>query len=373
MCLLGLFLFVWHGPLPFEGLVRALAKIDYWQEGWPLASNPGTLRKYYALSLATAFFLTGLVALLVIAWRRLNETAQGIAWRVVSTLACSCAMLIYMTKMQFEGPWLPIVAIMEHPAGLPVFGHRLLFVWVAKLFSIAGLSHLRSYYASQIVATLLALYAIGRWSAAHAGEAFSLCGQMLAVVLVSTCFAYYNFYDIAIVFFFTCGLLALYRRAYKWFVLLVAVGTLNHESILLLIPVAAFLMYDSEPRRKWAFVVAASLVAHFLVRGVMQAAIPFDRQVDWRIWSNMVKPWLNTHEMVYTPLALAGWYALALMSLRYCDARLRRLTLLFPLLFGVTFLVGQMQEPRQFSALIPVLVAVFVTATKRKLELASAR
>jgi hypothetical protein len=46
------------------------------------------------------------------------------------------------------------------------------------------------------------------------------------------------------------------------------------------------------------------------------------------------------------------------MSWPGCDARLRRLTLLFPLLLGVTFLFGQFHEARQFAAFIPVLVAL---------------
>jgi len=63
-----------------------------------------------------------------------------------------------------------------------------------------------------------------------------------------------------------------------------------------------------------------------------------------------------------------GW-----MSWGYCDSRLKRMALLFPLLCAVTFLFGQLHEARQFDALIPVLVAMIVTASKKKAELALAR
>ena len=83
----------------------------------------------------------------------------------------------------------------------------------------------------------------------------------------------------------------------------------------------------------------------------------------------MTKPFVMYHQMVYSVLALAGWYAIALMSLCYCDPQLRRLTSLFPLIFGVTLLLGQFHEPRQFDAFIPVVVAILLSASKRRLEL----
>ena len=192
---------------------------------------------------------------------------------------------------------------------------------------------------------------------------------MLAVILISTCLGYRNFYDIGIVFFFSCGLLALYRRKYAWFVVIVTVGTLNHENILLLIPTAAFLLYDAEPRRIWLSLVAASLAGHLLARAALEWLIPFQKHFDWRILSNMTKPFLLPVDMVTSLAALGGWYVLGIMSLPACDKRLRRLVILFPMLFGVTFLFGQFHEPRQFDAFIPVLIAVLLCNVKRMLAL----
>jgi hypothetical protein len=356
--------------MPLESLVAAAGRMDHWDRGRTLASAPASLRKYYGLSLAVSLGMAGLLILAALAWRHLSEKNRGRVWQAGSAVACACAVLLYLTKMQYEGEWAPIAVLMAHPGSLPLYGHRLLFVWLAMSFRavVPALAPLTCYYASQAVAALVAVYAVGRWSAAITGESLSWLGQVLSVVLISTCFSYRDFYDIGIVFFFACGLLAIYRRKYGWFVLVVVAGTLNHENALLLIPAAAFLIYDKEPRRVWVPVIAAALLGHFLVRAGLQAAIPFEHHVSWGVWANMTKPFLLP-EMKNSVLALGGWYALGLMSWSGCDARLRRLTVLFPLLFGVTLLFGQFQEARQFAAFVPVLVALLLSNTRRSLAL----
>jgi hypothetical protein len=143
---------------------------------------------------------------------------------------------------------------------------------------------------------------------------------------------------------------------------------LNYEGVLLLILVAVFVAYDEKPVKRWLPALAVSLLAYALVRFAMQLAIPMPRQVDWRILSNMMKPFLLRKETAYCVLALGSWYALALMSFSDCDRRLRRMALLFPLVVAVTFLFGQLYEPRQFDALIPILVAMVLVRVKQKLR-----
>jgi hypothetical protein len=370
------FFALWRGPMPFEALLAAIGRTNRWEPARVLASAPASLRKYYALSLAVALGLAGLTIVAAYVWARLGRKAQQSVWQATATLACSCAICLFYVKMQYEGQWAPVDRLMTAPGTSVPYGHRLLFVWLANAFrwGIPALSPLACYYASQMVATLLAVYAVGRWSALHVGESLSWLGQALAVILISTCFSYRDFYDIGIVFFFTCGLLAIYRRKYAWFVLLVAAGTLNHENALLLIPTAAFLIYDKEPRRVWLAVIAASLAGHVLVRVALQAAIPFAWVPPSGIWTNMVKLFVIP-QMRDPVLALVGWYALGLLGLSGCDPRLRRLVLLFPQVFAVTFLFGQFHEPRQFAAFVPVLVAILLSNTRRSLglELRAAR
>lgn len=354
--------------MPFEAFLRQFASRDAWHQIFPL-SNPEVFRRYYALSLGTMFLTLGLLMLAGTAWSLLNEHTRTILYSSAWTLTLSSAMMIYLFRIRIEGPWYPISVIMKTPSAVPIFGHRLLFAWIAKgSQKFLSLSDLRSFYVSQGLAVLLAVYALGKWSALHIGKALSWMGQAIGVVLISTAFDYYNFYDIGTVFFTTCGLMAIYTRKYWWLVPVVIIGTLNYEGLVLLIPLAAALAYDIDAPRKWIPPVAASLIGYTAVRLGLQAAIPFSHHVDWRIWANMTKPFLLHTDMAYCLLALAGWYVIALMSISYCGRRLKRLILYFPLLFAVTFLFGQFQEARQFDAFIPVLVALILTACRRKLE-----
>lgn len=360
-------LVLWQGRLPFEALVWRFAQLDKWPESMHLASQPGMLRKYYSLTLKAAFGLAGCTILMALAWSRLSASMQAALQRAVWTLACTGALCFYLFKMTVPLPGSPVDVLMSNPARVPIFGHRLLFVWVAKAFQWAWptLSPMRYFYASQVLASLLAIDAVGRWSALHVGQSLSALGKVLAVILISTGLCYRNFYDIGIVFFFSWGLLALYRRKYVWFVLVVTVATLNHENALLLIPTAAFLLYDVEPPRVWLPLVAASLAGHMLMRAAMQWLIPLQKHFDWRIWSNMTKPFLLPVQMMFSLIALGAWYVLGLMSLHACDKRLRRLLILFPMLLSVAFLVGLFYEARLFNAFIPVLIAVLLTGIRQ--------
>ncbi len=371
--LIAFVLLLWHGPLPFESLVRRFAQIDKWPGSERLASQQGMVRKYYRLSLAAGFGLVGLTALMVWVWGRLSELMQARVWRATWTLASTSVVWFFLFKTTTALPGAPVDVLMSDPGSVPIFGHRLFFVWLAKAIQtvVPAQSSLHCFYASQVIAALLAIYAVGRWSALHVGESLSSLGQVIAAVLISTCLTYRNFYDIGIVFFYSLALLALYRRRYVWFVVLVTVATLNHENALLLIPTVAFLLYDAEPPRVWVSVVAAALVGHVLVRVALQWLMPFQKQVDWRIWTNMTKPFVLPADMAFSILAIGVWYVLGLMSLMACDRRLRRLTVLFPMLLGVTFLFGQFIEPRQFNAFIPVLTVILLSAVREKLRLES--
>jgi hypothetical protein len=368
----GVFFIFWRGAMPAEGLIRWFAQSDSWAEGKVLVSNPTTMRHYYSLSVTAILLIAGALILGDSIWTRLSERSRDAAFSFFFTLAIACAPILYMLHAGYEGNWMSIDRIMDDPSSLPVFGHRLLFVWVAKIFQrITPLSNLRAFYLSQVVAILLAVYALGKWSALHIGKTLSWAGQLLGAVLIATCYDYHNFYDIGTVFFTTCALIAIYKKQYWWLVPIALVGTLNYEGMLLVIVVAAFVAYFDKPFAKWVPPIACALLMYCAVRFVLQTAMPMPRQVDWRLWSNLVKPFYFLHQMATPILALGGWYAIGLMSLRYCDARLKRMLLLFPLLVTVTYLFGQFHEARQFDAFIPVLVAVILTSSKRRFEATS--
>jgi hypothetical protein len=184
-------------------------------------------------------------------------------------------------------------------------------------------------------------------------------GQLLAVVMLAMTFDYYTFYDVAVVFFFTAGLYLLKRQRQAAFVMVLALGTLNHENISLLIVVAFFETYR-KPRLS-AAVCGAAAISYFAARALQQYAVPFDHHFDWRLWSNLYYPLFGPKIIAESAASLFFWWAAAAVSWRSGDAFLKRATLLFPLLLAVTYLFGQFQEPRQFDAFIPIVIGFILS------------
>jgi hypothetical protein len=54
------------------------------------------------------------------------------------------------------------------------------------------------------------------------------------------------------------------------------------------------------------------------------------------------------------------WFATALFGLPYAPRLLRRAVAVLPMLIGLTVLVGQLNEARQFVAFAPVALALLV-------------
>jgi len=283
-------------------------------------------------------------------------------------IGCSAAVFIFFWLKGFEGEWYPIQALMTNPHSVPIFGHRLLWVWLADAIKhlAPSLSYLRCFLLSQMAAAVLTIWMIGRWSALFVGRELQWIGQVLATMMLSLTFSYYTFYDISITFFFALCLLLLKQRMYVAFVIALTVATLNHENALLLIPIAGLETFSK--RRLSAVLCSASAVAHFGVRAILQIFIPFHRQVDWRIWSNLHYPFAHPKEVALSVVSLLFWWIAAAMSWPSAGIFLKRCTLLFPLLFLVTYLVGQFHEARQFDAFIPVVIGFILSELAKHRE-----
>jgi hypothetical protein len=370
ICLaLGVFFLLWRGPMPGEGFVQHFAEIDALDQARSMIADLHSFRRYYALGAGFSLFAVGSIAIAIACWAPLSEGRREAVGNLTMTVAVSGALVIYLIRMERQGFWLPISGVMRDPGFYPIFGHRLLFVWVATAIQRIApqLSDLEAFLLSQCFAILLAVYALGHWSSLHISKELSWLGQVMGAMMLSTCFSYYNPYDIGTVFFTTCGLIAIYTTRYWWLIAVVALGTLNYEGVVLVVLLAVFMAYGLDPLRRWLPAVLTSLAVYAGERLGLQTAIPQTRSVDWRIWSNLISIQVFTREMAITILALPAWYAFVLMNLQNCKPRLKRLLLLFPLLFIVTFLFGQFWEPRQFDAFIPVAVAVILNSINRRL------
>lgn len=366
---LGLFFAVWRGPLPFEGFIRWMAAQAQYPEGVALAANPHTLRHYYSLSSAIILLLTAAVCFGILLWPRLRETVRQRLFDAIFTFAMSCFLMLFLTQIEIDSPWMPLSTIMRHPSYNIVFAHRLLFIGLARAFQRLhpGLSDLHSFYLTQWIAGLLALYVLGRWSRMFVGRSFAWCGQVLGVILMTFMFDYYDFYDIATVFFTTCGLIAIMRRKYWWLVPVVFIGTMNYEGPLLLIITAAFVAYK-EPWKTWVPPVAVSFVLYYAVRLAYGRFVPVPYQQVWRTWTNFTWTWLNLHDVLARFVISLLLLAIGVMCFMYCSPRLKRMTLLFLLNWLTSIIFGRINEVRLFEACTPLFIAMLLSAAAWRLR-----
>src|SRR5215469_14584926 len=158
LVLSGIVFLLWQGRMPLEASIRFFAGIDVWDRAIGLAANPLTLRKYYSESVGVALLFAGLLMSAGTLWERLTQHARGLVFQAVVTLACASVVMMFMLRIEYDGSWSPVRVLMTNPQSLPIYGHRLLFVWIANAFrwSAPSLSPLNAYYLSQCIAVLLA-------------------------------------------------------------------------------------------------------------------------------------------------------------------------------------------------------------------------
>jgi hypothetical protein len=358
-----LFAIAWRGAIPGESWLLALAQYDKRIQEHVWSIGVTDLRSAIRLELAA----WSVVAALMAGWWLAPEGFRA-HWRPrifqwSMTAGCSCALFILLVRAGSEEVWYPIGALMTNPAAEPIFGHRLLLVWLADGLKALhpSLKYIHAYYLSQIPIVILAVWIMGRWSALYIGTELRWIGQVLAVIMLAVTFDYLTFYDVGIVFFCTLCLFLLRKRFYAAFVAALVVGVLNHEIVMLLVAVA-FLETHQKPKL-CVSVCGAALVGIFGVRAGLQYAIPFHRHFDLRVWSNLYFP-------LFRPLLIAGslgsllfWWVAAALCWRAGDVFLKRAAVLFPLLLALTYAFGQFQEPRQFEALIPVVIGFILSHT----------
>ena len=140
----------------------------------------------------------------------------------------------------------------------------------------------------------------------------------------------------------------------------VALSTLNHEITLLLIPISAVVLLRQ--RKMLAsgvvLVVVAEIGLHLAIRWVLFQYLPVSRV--WSpggLWFNLDLIALRSPALLSSILTLLPWWGLGTLGLRFAPTGLRWTFLLAPLLVCTTLLMGKLNEPRQFDALMPVLVA----------------
>ena len=355
-------------PLPFERALLRLAPYDTAFLRDAVTRPPEfALRRALRIDVLMLFcaVIAGAVLLASREWI-LRPHVRNRLVSVMMTVACSAAIFVALARFGFDASFCPIRTLMTNPGSLSVYGQRLLLVWLADAIKLLApsLTYRVCYLITQLVAILAATYMVGQWTSLFVGSKLKPLGQLLWVAMVVPTITYYTFYDIAIVFFYCCCLLLLYKHRYGSFLLVLGIGTLNYESTLLLVGVALFALYGVTPRRIWIGVPLAALVVWAAVRFSIQLLVPMESHFDPRVWNNILDLSRPSREIIQSAASLVFWWICAALSFRSADPFVRRATILFPALMGVTFIAGKFIEARQFDAFIPVSIGLIVSSFK---------
>jgi len=287
---------------------------------------------------------------------------------ILILLGNSWACFHVLKEHGYEGEWMPLQQIMKFSIPPPV-GHRVLLVLLADVIQAAfpSFSYMKCFLLSQLVAILAAFEAIRRWAALFVRADLAFLAQFLLAVILIPTLRYYNFYDIGVVFFFSASLLCLFEERFFLYLGLLALGTVNHEIVLLLVPVYLALQFPQGVKRlaTWGR-VALQLAAWGGVRVLMFWLLPSSEAPEFRIETNIQELLHPTAGLLTRYLAPAIWMGVAVLGYRHAPPALRRTIILLPLLATTTFVYGQFHEVRQFDAFVPVMVALILCALPAK-------
>lgn len=276
---------------------------------------------------------------------------------------------IFILKLQgYEGSWYRISDAIYFEAE-PPFLHRVLFPSIARLLvEFADLNPFMAFTLTQ-AAVLLALFPIvRRWCRRFGDPEVAVLAPTLLIPFLFALADYYTFYDLGIILFYTIGLTLLLEKRTFAHLFLVPVATLNHENFLLLVLVSGLLHNPFRPNTAfdWRF-VALQLVLYTLTRATLFVLLPVHR------FSEFGKIWINLHYLseaatnptiLWKTLLLFVWFGVSALGLVGAPTFLRRASVLLPLLVGITFIFGQLNEARQFAAFVPVALALMMSLVK---------
>ncbi len=358
----GAFL-VWGVRLTDAGWARIIPGFEQ-AEGVLGPTPPGRIRVIVGLML---LLVTVLLALAAIAWRFQDKLEQPeIRTRLMGAAVATavvCVLFDNLAERNFEPTWYRISDMMTHPETVKFFGHRLLMIWPAMLLKhfVPKLSYIQSFIVIQALGIVVAVYAIGEWSALFVGRELKFLGQILLAVLFVPTAAFYSGHDIAVVFTYAFCFLFLYKRQYVPFLIVFCIGIFNHENVVFLIPTAIAVMWRVEEIKTIAWVAAAAAIAYYAAQYVLNQYIPpFPATREFRVWWNVRLAAEGYRTMVFAAMLMAPWYLGAAVAFKRADPFLKRASILAPIQFVLSFLLGQLNEPRLFDDCLPILIGIYL-------------
>jgi len=283
--------------------------------------------------------------------------------------ACTFTCVYVLRAMGSEGPWYPLRDAMDFTA-IPPFRHRVLFVLLARAvqFAFPAFHDPRCYFVSQSAAAAVAFWAIRPWVARFIAPRLATLSRPLLLMFLVPTFTYWTFYDLGVVACYALALWALAERRFGRYLVVFALATLNHENSLLLVPLAALVRCGSWRlgRAGWRW-VALQAGVYLALRAALFLLLPVD--AAWqggKLAYNLHLVTSAPGEVARTAMLLGAWMLMVVVVWARLPREIRWAFLtLGPGLLLVTLLFGQLNELRQFDALLPVLVVAMLRAPGR--------
>jgi hypothetical protein len=324
---------------------------------------------------ATFYLLlwVALVPTLALFIHRLDKPAKPSRWAETGlVMLYALLFFLFLSIYGSEEVWYPIDKIL-HYNGNPPFQHRVLLLLPAQalLLLAPSLPYMHAFLFSQMVAVGVTLWAMKRFSALFIRPDLAFVGQFLTLLMWAPTIRYYTCYDIAIIAVYALALYYLFNKRWLPYLVVLTVGTFNHETTLFLIGLSALVLFRQVKLSRLAGFLALQVACYAAVRLLLFTLLPAQRA-----WEGG-KPALNidlfvNHQlhmvMILGPLVL--WYALAAFGLRSVPVALRWCVALLPCLGLMTFMVGQYNDSRQFDAFIPVAVGLMLCALRARSSVA---
>ena len=327
--------------------------------------------------LVVAICLAFLTAALAGGWliyrfrsRLQNPRVTAKIFSVAAYLGAVFILFLSLFQYSSEAPWYKIETMMTHPASVPVFGQRVLFVIPAILLKSLSshISYTMAFLAVQLGAMVVAVYLMGRWAACFIGEQHAYLGQILLAFLMAPTFHYWTFHDVGVVLIYTLCFLLLYRRQYWLFLATFGLGIVNHPNIFVLLPTAVVILWGKETRTTVVRMAVAMLVIYIGTRMALNAVLPLPFSEEWKVWYNMRLLADARKELIIGQLTLLPWYLCGAMAFRYADPILKRAAILLPLQYAIYLVFGQLNEARIFNNFLPVLIGIFMCYIRATLD-----
>jgi hypothetical protein len=363
-----LLIFAWVTLLVW-GARLSDAALSQWIPGFLEAERsfgPSSLGHVHAvvvgiLSLFTAVFVAAVVVL-----RFSNHLARTeIQIRLISNLvaiATVCVLFHNLAFREWEAPWYNVHDMMNHPENVPVFGQRLLMIWPSILLKhlLPNLSDIQCFIVVQGLGIVLAVYAVGEWSALFVGRQLMFVGQMFFALFLLPTADFFVAHDIAVVFSYCFCFFFLYKRQYLFFLIAFSIGILNHQNILLLIPTAIAIMWPVENQQTVIGVGALAGIIYVSIQFILNHTIPIPITHEIKVWFNMRQIAEAHRTMIFGAMLTVPWWLAAALAFRNADPFLKRASILLPMQLAIYAVYGQLNEARLFDGFLPILIGIYL-------------